>query len=299
VLDTRTNTVVKTIPIASSGLAGIAIHPDGSRAYVTDSNGSTVSVIDTRQNVVTATITVGNGPRAVAISPDGKLAYVANRVSNSVSVIDTSSNLVVNTIPVGVQPWALAFTADGAQVYVANTGVVSETTSSISVIDVASGQLTKAIPPVGGGLPLGIAASPTEHVVYVAELGFGLVVISTDLNQVIGQIPLGFNLQGGIAVSPDGGTIYVSDFGQFDPHGNIVPSTLFVIDAATHSVIAAPQTDPGLNFIALSADGRKAFLTNSVTEPSPVAFDTKTFTFANNVVHSSGAANGIAVLTNH
>jgi YVTN family beta-propeller protein len=295
VLDIQTNTLVTTIPIASSGLAGIAILPDGSRAYVTDSTGSTVSVIDTHQNVVTETITVGSGPRAIAVSPDGKLAYVANRVSNSVSVIDTASSTVVNTVPVGVQPWALAFATDGTQLYVANLGEGSQSTSSISVISVSTGKVVKTIAPPG--FPEGVAASPTDHLVYVVEGGFGLDVISTETNEIVAEIT--FDANGGIAVSPDGSTIYVSNLGQFDPNGNTIPSTLFVIDAVTRSIVATPQTSPGLNFIALSADGRTAFITDSVTLPSPVAFDTKTRTFSTNLVHSPGAANGIAVLPNH
>src|ERR1700719_4066893 len=47
-------------------------------AYVTNNVLGTVSVIDTANNTVVATVTVGMGPTGVAITPDGLHAYVAN-----------------------------------------------------------------------------------------------------------------------------------------------------------------------------------------------------------------------------
>jgi YVTN family beta-propeller protein len=68
----------------------VALTPDGSRAYVTNHYSSTVSVIDTATNTVTATVSVGTGLGGVAVTPDGSRAYVVNFVSNTVSVIDTN-----------------------------------------------------------------------------------------------------------------------------------------------------------------------------------------------------------------
>jgi DNA-binding beta-propeller fold protein YncE len=46
-----------------------------------------VSVINGRTNTVTATIPVGNSPRAVAVDSVARTVYVANLVSDTVSVI--------------------------------------------------------------------------------------------------------------------------------------------------------------------------------------------------------------------
>ena len=45
------------------------------RAYVTNTNDNTVSVIDTATRLVTATIPVGLGPAGVAVTPNGRFAY--------------------------------------------------------------------------------------------------------------------------------------------------------------------------------------------------------------------------------
>jgi YVTN family beta-propeller protein len=101
--------VVATIPVGVNPV-GVAITPNGTRAYVTNESSNTVLVIDTATNSVVATIPVGLAPFGVAITPDGTRAYVANKNSNTVSVIDTATNTVVVTIPVGLTPVAIAIT---------------------------------------------------------------------------------------------------------------------------------------------------------------------------------------------
>ena len=58
VIDTASNTVVATIPVGVNPV-GVAITPDGTRAYVTNEGSNTVSVIDIATNTVVATISVG------------------------------------------------------------------------------------------------------------------------------------------------------------------------------------------------------------------------------------------------
>jgi len=78
VVNTSTNTVVATVPVAAYG---VAVTPDGTRAYVT---GGSVSVIDTSTNTVVATVAVGSGPHGVAITP--------LRAAPSTTTLSSSSN---------------------------------------------------------------------------------------------------------------------------------------------------------------------------------------------------------------
>ena len=94
--------VVATIAVGD-GPGGIALSPDGSRAYVTRFDDDLVSVIDTTTNAVIATIPVGDYPVQVVVTPDGGYAYVSNPVGDTVSVIDTATNTVVATVPGGGQ----------------------------------------------------------------------------------------------------------------------------------------------------------------------------------------------------
>jgi YVTN family beta-propeller protein len=112
VIDTATNTVVGSPITVGIEPTGVAVSPDGSKVYITNTGpadfgpsnppGSTVSVIDTATNtVVGSPITVGQSPQGVAVSPDGSHVYVA--IPNpsqsgigfgTVSVIDTATNTV-------------------------------------------------------------------------------------------------------------------------------------------------------------------------------------------------------------
>jgi len=67
-----------------------------------------VSVIDTRTNTVTATITVGKSPECVAVDEAAHTAYVTNGDDGTVSVIDTRSNTVTAIITVGKSPVLVA-----------------------------------------------------------------------------------------------------------------------------------------------------------------------------------------------
>src|SRR5438874_2434892 len=102
------------------------------RAYVTNLQDNTVSVIDIATNTVIAAIPVGKSPAGVAITPDGTRAFVTDELSAMVSVIDTATNIVVATVPVGPVPKGLAITPDGTRAY------VTIGTNAVSVIDTAT-----------------------------------------------------------------------------------------------------------------------------------------------------------------
>src|SRR6516164_9407280 len=83
VIDTTTNKVVATVEVGLAP-AGVAVTPDGRKAYVANRAVSgTVSVIDTATNAVSATIAVGSNPVGIAITPDGSKVYVANQARHS------------------------------------------------------------------------------------------------------------------------------------------------------------------------------------------------------------------------
>ena len=128
-------------------------------AYITNLDASTVSVIDTTSNTVTATIPVGSGPLGVAVTPDGSTVYVTNFIDGTVSVIATASNTVTATIPVGNNPFGVTASPDGSTVYVANeaAGTVAGT---VSVIATASNTVTATIPGFSEPIAFGVFIGP-------------------------------------------------------------------------------------------------------------------------------------------
>jgi YVTN family beta-propeller protein/VCBS repeat-containing protein len=141
VINTATNAVVATVPVGNFATQ-LALSPDSTRLYVTNTNDNTVSVINTAFNTVTATIPVGanTGPAGIAVSPDGSVLYVADSgltyfgssfPARTVSVINTATNAVIETIPVGDIPGGVAISPDGTHLYVTNAG--DNTVSVISL----------------------------------------------------------------------------------------------------------------------------------------------------------------------
>src|SRR5262249_23228065 len=71
--------------------------------FVSNSNSATVSVIDTKTNVVVETIDCrshlalpfGSGCNALALSPDGNTLYVANGTNNCIAVVRLGGVLAI------------------------------------------------------------------------------------------------------------------------------------------------------------------------------------------------------------
>ncbi|MFC5881829.1 beta-propeller fold lactonase family protein, partial [Streptomyces virginiae] len=149
VINTATNTVVATVPVGDAP-QGVAVSPDGTRAYVTNYGADTVSVINTATNTVVATVPVGDAPQGVAVSRDGTRAYVINAGDDTVSVINTATNTVVATVPVGDAPREVAVSPDGTRAYVTNAN-----DDTVSVINTATNTVVATVPV--GDLPFGVA----------------------------------------------------------------------------------------------------------------------------------------------
>jgi YVTN family beta-propeller protein len=98
---------------------GVAILPDGSKAYAANTVSGTVSVIPLNIpngfiGKPSLHIPVGTEPYGLALTPNGRKLYVLNSRSDTVSVIDTATDTVIRTITgVGPEPRGIAITNNG------------------------------------------------------------------------------------------------------------------------------------------------------------------------------------------
>ncbi len=176
VIDTAGGTVTATHTLGWS-ISGLAVHPDGSRVYVTwprpQETGSRYELIafDPTRGVIDWSVPVGDSPFGVAISPDGSRVYVTMQSADTVTVVDTATRALVTTVPVGTNPMGVAVSPDGRRVY--TTGQ-----NGITVIDTAAHAVLATVPV--GSDPFDVVASPDGLRVYVANLSSGdLSVIDT------------------------------------------------------------------------------------------------------------------------
>ncbi|MDP4129664.1 MAG: YncE family protein, partial [Bacteroidota bacterium] len=109
--------------------AGMVLSPAHDKLYVACANSDVISVIDTKTDLVTDTISVhaqrdipfGSAPNALAISADGEYLYVANGTENAVCVIQTAGRgQVLGYIPTGWYPGSVVLNKTGKFLYVAN-----------------------------------------------------------------------------------------------------------------------------------------------------------------------------------
>ena len=165
------------ITVGSSPSA-IAINPTGTRLYVSNGGGSTVSVINTATNLELTRVTVGSQPSGLAVSPDGTRLYALSRASDAVTAIqrgqsgDRQCGGGGFAARCGAQPrWAAAYVSN----YTSGTVTVLNTTA-------ATRGVVKTI--TVGTQPEGIAISKDGSLVYVANGTDTVSVINTATNTV-------------------------------------------------------------------------------------------------------------------
>lgn len=246
--------------------------PDGPRAYVSNENSNSVSVIDATTDTVIASIPVGKRPRGIRLSPDGKTLYVAlsgspqvppgvdestlpapDRSADGIGVVDVASLRLVRVLPGGQDPESFDVLPSGNSMFVSN-----EETAETSVLDIASGQVSGVIPV--GEEPEGVTVRPDGAVVYVtSESNHQVTVIDTATSRVIATIPVGERPRA-VAFTPDGARAYVTaEMG----------ASVTVVDAKSHAVtgqiaISGPTgpARPRPMGARISPDGKTLYVTN-------------------------------------
>lgn len=297
VIDTATNLLVTII--ADDPEAGapklaepytITLDTPRNLAYVTNSNGSTVSIIDTTNNTLSMDeITGFDGPSGLVMTPDGTKAYVNNYGGpdgvmsgngNTISVVNLDTQMIVKTITINTvppqlpaAPAAVAITPIGDFVYVLNYVDGNIGTGTVSVIRTADDTIVDTITGFSG--PYGISITPDGKFAYVTNFGsnnftpFGTTVSVIDLmtKTISETIEVGIQ-PSGVAVTPDGKYVYVTVYntqylGPMFTDLTALSDFVKIIDTSTKKVIE-PVITAGLSpaAVTISPDGRFAYVPN-------------------------------------
>lgn len=293
VLNLTTNLVQQTISDASFNEPyTVTINPSGTTAYVTNSNGSTITIINIATNTVSGIIPGFDGPSGMVITPDGTTAYVNNYGGpiagsgrgTTVSVVDlTTTNSIIDTITVGLAPASLAITPDGAFVYVLNYVDGNPGTGTISIIQTSDNTLTGTIPGFSGSFD--IAITPNGQYAYVTNFGSNnfnpigttVSVVNLSSNDITATINLGIQ-PSGIAISPDGQYAYVTNYNTLYAGPDFTDLTagqgiVNIIDIATNTVIppviAVGQSPAN---IVISSNDNYAYVSNYTSNTVSVLY---------------------------
>jgi PQQ-dependent catabolism-associated beta-propeller protein len=154
------------------------------RAFVSNEDDGTVTVIDVRTGEVEATVAVGNRPRGLGFSPDRSLLYVALGEDDAIGVVDVHSLELVKKVPSGSDPEAFAVHS-GGHLYLSN-----EDANLATVLDPASGRILAEIPV--GIEPEGVGVSPDGKRVMVTSESTSMVhVIAVPEHRVVANVLVG------------------------------------------------------------------------------------------------------------
>jgi len=210
------------------GMGLVAADADADRAYVSNEDGHTVTVLDTTRAEVIATIEVGKRPRGLKVSRDGSRLFVAvsglakcppsvpdeqcaklerDLKADGIAIVDTAAHKLIKVLSAGSDPEQFALSPDGKRLYVANEDV-----ALTSVVDIESGKVVERIPV--GREPEGVAVTPNGRWVLVTnESDNSVSVIDATTLKVTRSVQVGKRPRD-MAFTPDSTTAYVT--GEFD-----------------------------------------------------------------------------------
>jgi len=132
------STTGSTIPVGDNP-GKPAVNIDGTRVYVANYSGKSVSVVNVDTNKVIATVPVGVQPGDPVVDGSGSSVYVPNFGSSTVTAISTKTNAVRATYFVGKGPMGVSLTSDGVTLVVSNSN-----DGTISLVKIAASAFPKA-----------------------------------------------------------------------------------------------------------------------------------------------------------
>ena len=235
-------------------LLAIPFCAEAGRAYVTNEDGESVSVLDTDKATVVATVDVGKRPRGMKLSGDGRQLFVAvsglpkcppsvpdeecaklkrDLAADGIAVIDTTTLKLVKLLKSGSDPEQFDLSHDGRRLFVAN-----EDTGTLTVVGIASGAVEATVPV--GKEPEGVRVTPDGRwIVVTSESGNAIYVIDAHSLKVVRSVPVGKRPRD-VAFAADGKTVYVS--GEFD--ASLYETTISDAQSATKLLQLRPEARP-------------------------------------------------------
>jgi DNA-binding beta-propeller fold protein YncE len=219
----------------------VRVSPDHRYAYI--AAGKTITAIDLRQRKVKANFDLGeHSAHDIRVSRNGRLLWLACARTQSIVELDANTGKILKTYKTNAEgSWFVEITPDERKFYTPNLEG-----KSVSVIDRATGAV-KVIP--FEFAVYGIDITRDGKQVWVS--GGDLAVIDTGRDEVIGRIKASETETGRIRLTSDSKKLVVA-----------LAKKLAVYDAKTHRLIKETELSASPKVLTLSADNRRALLTN-------------------------------------
>lgn len=215
----------------------------GGIAFVLNSGGASISVIDMATQKEVRRIPALREPHHLTLSPDGHSLIVGDTAGNQLMFLDPNTGEVQKRLT-AADPYQLGFSPDGK--FLTVNGLAR---NQVDVYDAASMKLLKRFPVVA--TPSHLAYSPDSSTVFVSLqdsdklAAFDLRTLTEKWTVPVGKTPAGVLWLNGTVLVADMGTDYLAQ-----------------VDPATGKVIAHIVTGKGAHNLFLSPDHKILWVDN-------------------------------------
>lgn len=237
-----TSQVIEVITVGREPGA-IALHPKLPVAYVCNTEGRSLSIIDLHLHRVSAVIPLPIRPMAIVIENSGVTAYITGLDQPLILAIDTRRQRIRQTIS-AAQGHSLVLSADGARLFVHSNSHVN---GHIHEIDTANAKVVACVDT--GPFTSGAALSADGRLYYCDYIHHELRFLNTRNTETQSVLTLPNSFEE-VTLSPDNQLAYV-------PYRNADSSTA-VIDLGVGKLIDLIPTAQLPHGFVVSADGRLA-----------------------------------------
>jgi YVTN family beta-propeller protein len=270
--------VMVILAVSAFGLSKVVPAKMGTmKAYVTNSLGDDITVIDLDTLKATATIKVGKRVHGVCAQADGAKLFTTIESEKTLKVVDTATNEVTATIALTGRPNQCAATPDGHYV-----GVPIRDVGGIDIIDIKLEKVVKVLPVKA---PHNAYNTGRNDVLYISSMGDNQINrIDLKTMEYTDKIPTG-GIPRPYAVSKDEKTLYVA---LSDYHGFEVVSIPDKKEIARVDLPPAPPADCELephtetHGLALTPDGKELWVT-SLADGGVYVYDIATKKFSKEI----------------
>lgn len=244
---------------------GISTAQAAGRAFVSNEDDQSVSVVDTERAAVVATVNVGKRPRGLKLSPDGAHLYVAvsgmpkcgptvsdeecakrqrDFAADGIADIDTASLKVSRMLKVGTDPEQFDVSADGRRLFISN-----EDAGTLSVFDLEKNSVLTTVPV--GKEPEGARVGPDgKWVLVTSEVGNAVTILDTSSYKPLWSLAVGKRPRDA-AFTADGKIAYIT----CELDSSIYRATLSQHATATKFVTLKAESRP-MGIVLDAAKGR-------------------------------------------
>jgi len=195
----------------------LAATKDGSKVYVLNHDASEVAVLNTADDTIAQTFSVGFSPNSMVLSSDEKLLYLATGAEKGVlQVLNLASGKIEKEVPGDHFPCGLSLTPDGKTLVVCN-----RFKDSVSFYELPEFKKIRTVSAIRE--PRGSAITPDGKTAFVINFlpndpadSFDVACEVTAIDVATGaveniRLPNGSSSVHGICISPDGKYVFLTE----------------------------------------------------------------------------------------